>query len=142
MYGDKQEGIVIKNQTRINTPYSNETFYLKIVNQEFKETKAYKAPKSAKETAAENKAMELAKTIITERRVEKMIFNLQDDGILPATLTMKDMKIIGQNLPKRVYEDCLKEEPETVKAIDDLEAIPFSKICGSLVMKMTKKFMG
>lgn len=141
MYGDKQEGIVIKNQTKLNAPYSDDTYYLKIVNQEFKETKAYKAPKTADEIAAEAQAQELAKTIITERRIEKMIFNLQDDGILPATLTMKDMKIIGQNLPKRVYDDCLKEEPETVKAIDDLDAIPFGKICGSLVMKMVKQFI-
>lgn len=141
MYGDKQEGIVIKNQTKLNAPYSDDTYYLKIVNQEFKETKAYKAPKTVDEIAAEAQAQELAKTIITERRIEKMIFNLQDDGILPATLTMKDMKIIGQNLPKRVYDDCLKEEPETVKAIDDLDAIPFGKICGSLVMKMVKQFI-
>lgn len=141
MYGDKQEGIVIKNQTKLNAPYSDDTYYLKIVNQEFKETKAYKAPKTADEIAAEAQAQELAKTIITERRIEKMIFNLQDDGILPATLTMKDMKIIGQNLPKRVYDDCLKEEPETVKAIDDLDAIPFGKICGSLVMKIVKQFI-
>lgn len=141
MYGDKQEGMVIKNQTKLNAPYSDDTYYLKIVNQEFKETKAYKAPKTADEIAAEAQAQELAKTIITERRIEKMIFNLQDDGILPATLTMKDMKIIGQNLPKRVYDDCLKEEPETVKAIDDLDAIPFGKICGSLVMKMVKQFI-
>ena len=141
MYGDKQEGIVIKNQTKLNTPYSDETYYLKIVNQEFKETKAYKAPKSAEQLSAEQEAKDLALTIITERRVEKMLFALRDDGIIPNKLTPADMKTVAQHLPKRVYEDCLKEEPETVAAVDAIGAQPFSKICGSIVMQMARNII-
>ena len=141
MYGDKQEGIVIKNQTKLNTPYSDETYYLKIVNKEFMETKAYKAPKSAEQLSAEQEAKDLALTIITERRVEKMIFALRDDGIIPNKLTPADMKTVAQHLPKRVYEDCLKEEPETVAAVDAIGAQPFSKICGSIVMQMARNII-
>ena len=141
MYGDKQEGIVIKNQTKLNTPYSDETYYLKIVNKEFMETKAYKAPKSAEQLSAEQEAKDLALTIITERRVEKMLFALRDDGIIPNKLTPTDMKMVAQYLPKRVYEDCLKEEPETVAAVDAIGAQPFSKICGSIVMQMARNII-
>ena len=141
MYGDKQEGIVIKNQTKLNTPYSDETYYLKIVNKEFMETKAYKAPKSAEQLSAEQEAKDLALTIITERRVEKMLFALRDDGIIPNKLTPADMKTVAQHLPKRVYEDCLKEEPETVAAVDAIGAQPFSKICGSIVMQMARNII-
>ena len=141
MYGDKQEGIVIKNQTKLNTPYSDETYYLKIVNKEFMETKAHKAPKSAEQLSAEQEAKDLALTIITERRVEKMLFALRDDGIIPNKLTPADMKTVAQHLPKRVYEDCLKEEPETVAAVDAIGAQPFSKICGSIVMQMAKNII-
>lgn len=141
MYGDKQEGIVIKNQTKLNTPYADETYYLKIVNKEFKETKAYKTPKSAEQLSAEQEAKDLALTIITERRVEKMLFALRDDGILPNKLTPADMKTVAQHLPKRIYEDCLKEEPETVAAVDAIGAQPFSKICGSIVMQIARNII-
>ena len=141
MYGDKQEGIVIKNQTKLNTPYSDETYYLKIVNKEFMETKVHKTPKSAEQLSAEQKAKDLALTIITERRVEKMLFALRDDGIIPNKLTPADMKTVAQHLPKRVYEDCLKEEPETVAAVDAIGAQPFSKICGSIVMQMARNII-
>ena len=141
MYGDRQEGIVVKNQTKLNNEFNRDPVYLKIVNDDFKETQKQKAPKSAEEIAAGNKAMALALTIITERRVEKMIYALRDDGILPEELTPADMKTVAQHLPKRVYEDCLKEEPETVEAVDAIGAQPFSKICGSIVMQMARNII-
>lgn len=141
MYGDRQEGIVVKNQTKLNVPLNRDPVYLKIVNDDFKETQKQKAPKSAEEIAAGNQAVALALTIITERRVEKMIFALRDDGILPETITPADMKTVAQHLPKRVYDDCIKEEPETVEAINAIGAQPFGKICGSLVMKMAKNII-
>ena len=141
MYGDRQEGIVIKNQTKLNEPIIRDPVYLKIVNDDFKETQKQKAPKSAEQIAAGNEAMALALTIITERRVEKMIFALRDDGIFPETFEAKDMKLVAQHLPRRVYEDCLKEEPETVAAVDALGAQPFGKICGSIVMKMARNLI-
>ena len=38
-YGDKQEGIVIKNQTKLNDPNTRMPFVLKIVNDCFSEVK-------------------------------------------------------------------------------------------------------
>ena len=70
-----------------------------------------------------------------------MLFALRDDGIIPNKLTPTDMKVVAQHLPKRVYEDCLKEEPETVAAVDAIGAQPFSKICGSIVMQMARNII-
>jgi len=142
-YGNRQEGIVIKNQTKLNNPNSRLPFYLKIVNDDFKESMKIKVrePKSDEQIEAETKAGELARSIVTERRVEKMIFALRDDGIFPEKLEPKDMKLVAQNLPKRVYDDCLKEEVEVVNAIDELGVQPFSKICNSIVMQIARNMI-
>lgn len=141
MYGTSQEGIVVKNQTKLNDPNTRQPFYLKIVNDSFKETKSPKPAKSAEEQATDAQAYSLAETIITERRVEKMLFALRDEGILPEKLQPSDMKLVAQNLPKRVYEDCVKEESEVIDAINALEATPFSKICGSMTMKIARNLI-
>jgi hypothetical protein len=140
-YGNRQEGIVVKNQDKLNDPNTRLPFYLKLVNEDFKESKAPKAPKTAEELAAETQAGELARSIITERRIEKMIFALRDEGIFPEKLEPKDMKLVAQNLPKRVYEDCMKEEIEVVNAINALEVQPFSKICGSVTMQIARELI-
>ena len=139
-YGTTQEGIVVKNITKLNKGLRLPV-YLKIVNDEFKETKKVKEVKSPEVLASEAKAYELAGTIVTPRRVEKMLFALRDDGILPDKILPEDMKTVAKNLPKRVFDDCIKEENETVKAINALESIPFSKICNSLTMKTAKELI-
>ena len=140
-YGDCQEGVVVKNQTKLNNLDSKLPFYLKIVNKEFKETKVQKPQKSEEELNAQKQAIELTKTIVTERRVEKMIYALRDDGILPEKIGPQDMKLVAQNLPKRVYEDCIKEENEIVKVINAIGVQPFSKLCGSCVMNIAKQMI-
>ena len=40
---------------------------------------------------------------------------------------------IAKNLPRAIYNDCVKEEPETVAQIEN-----FGKICGSLSMKLAR----
>ena len=47
------------------------------------------------------------------------------------------MKIVAQNLPKRIYEDCVKEEKESVMACGEY----FGKMCGSTVMKHAKSII-
>lgn len=37
-----------------------------------------------------------------------------DEGILPEKIEPQNMKIVAQNLPKRIFEDCVKEENELV----------------------------
>lgn len=142
-YGNRQEGIVVKNQTKLNDPNTRLPFYLKIVNDDFKESMKIKVrePKSDEQIEAETKAGELARSIITSRRIEKMIFALRDEGVFPEKLEPKDMKIVAQNLPKRVYEDCLKEEMEVVNKINELGVQPFSKICGSVTMQIARELI-
>ena len=128
------EGIVIKSQDRLNNKFSGTPEYVKIVAKEFSEVHESKPhnvdpEKLAKKVAAE----ELAKTIVTERRVEKAIQKLVEEGIISETWDEKDLGTITKHLPRAVYNDCVKEEPETVEKIDN-----FGKVCGSLTMKLAR----
>ena len=60
-----------------------------------------------------------------------------DENILPAKIEPSDMRIVAQNLPKRIYEDCVKEEKESVMACGEY----FGKMCGSTVMKHAKSII-
>lgn len=118
-YGPDQEGIVVKNQSKFFKPENRFPAYLKIVNESFKETMKVKPPKEIdpEVEAARQKAFELAKTVVTEARVKKIILKLVDEGILPETLEPKDMGLVMKHLPKRVYDDIIKEEPEILEAL-------------------------
>ena len=120
-YGPDQEGIVVKNQTALFRPENRFPAYLKIVNESFKETMKVKQPKEIdpEVEAARKKAFELAETVVTEARVKKIILKLIDEKILPENLTSKDMDNVMKQLPKRVYADIEKEEPETLNALGE-----------------------
>lgn len=121
-YGPAQEGIVIKNQSKLFGVETNGPVYIKIVDEKFKEAQhSNKGPKvvdPAKE-AEKQKAAELASTIVTEARVRKLILKLVDEGKLPIELQPKDMGAVMKLLPKMCFDDCLKEEPETVKQLGE-----------------------
>jgi len=136
-YGERQEGIVVKNQTKINDPNTRTPFYLKIVNDSFKETMKERPQKSQEQLDEEARLRALAETIVTERRVEKAIFRLRDDGVFPDKFAPEDMKMVARNLPKAVYDDCVKEEKETVDAI----GASFGKLCGSITMNYARKII-
>ena len=136
-YGERQEGIVVKNQTKINDPNTRTPFYLKIVNDSFKETMKERPQKSQEQLDEETRLRALAETIVTERRVEKAIFRLRDDGVFPDKFAPEDMKMVARNLPKAVYDDCVKEEKETVDAI----GASFGKLCGSITMNYARKII-
>jgi len=135
-YGDRQEGVVVKNQTKLNDPNTRQPFYLKIVNEDFKETKAPKVVDPEQE-AKKVYAYSLAESIVTKNRIEKMIYKLRDEQLIPDTLTPGDMGKLAKVLPKRIYEDCVKEEPETIAKVNDT-GINFSKVCGTLTMKIAR----
>lgn len=119
-YGPRQEGIVVKNQSpKLYSQDRRSPAYLKIVNDEFKESHKVKAKReiSPEEAAAKERGTTLAASIVTEARVRKIILKLVDEGILPAELGPKDMGTVMKHLPKRVFDDCLHEEPEIVKQI-------------------------
>ena len=121
-YGPTQEGIVIKNQSKLTTEDRNAPAYLKIVNERFKESqhsKKDKKPIDPTIEAAKAEAAKLASSVVTEARVRKLILKLIDEGKLPAELKPKDMGIVMKLLPKLCFDDCLKEEPEIVKQLGE-----------------------
>lgn len=135
MGGEYGEGIVIKNMTRLNDPNNRLPFYIKIVGEKFAETKGHHKLKEVDpnklKAIEENKA--LAETIVTEARVIKLLHKFVDEGILPDDWGAKEMPIVAKNLPKAVYDDCVKEESETVKNISD-----FGKTANGIAMKIAK----
>ena len=121
-YGPEQEGIVIKNQSKLNNENNKAPAYLKIVNECFKESQHSKKDKKTLDPeaeAAKAEAVKLAASIVTEARVRKLILKLVDEGLVPAELQPKDMGAVMKQLPKCCFADCLKEESETVKQLGE-----------------------
>jgi hypothetical protein len=121
-YGPAQEGVVIKNQSKLFVEKPEGPVYIKIVDEKFKEAQhSNKGPKVVDpvKEAEKQKAAELASTVVTEARVRKLILKLVDDGKLPAELKPTDMGAVMKLLPKCVFEDVLKEEPETMKLLGE-----------------------
>ena len=121
-YGSEQEGIVIKNQSKLKNENSRAPVYLKIVNEKFKEAQHSNKEKKPVDPAVEAEKAEAAKLaacIVTEARVRKLILKLIDEGKLPAELQPKDMGAVMKQLPKLCFDDCLKEEMETVKQLGE-----------------------
>ena len=130
------EGVVIKSQDRLDNKFSGTPEYVKIVAKEFSEVHQSKPQKEIDpaKIAAKQAAEDLAATIVTARRVEKAIQKLVEDGIVPEDWDEKSLGVIAKHLPRAVYNDCVKEEPETVAQIEN-----FGKICGSLTMKLARE---
>lgn len=137
-YGDRQEGIVVKNESKLNNPDSRLPFYLKIVNEDFKESmkRAEKIIDPAVESA-KAEAQAITDSIITKNRVEKMLFKLRDEGVLSEKISPSDMKLVARELPKRIYEDCVKEEKELVIQCGEY----FGKMCGIATMKIAREII-
>lgn len=137
-YGNKQEGVIAKNETKLADVESRLPAYLKIVNESFKETMKPRVRETNKEVEAQKaKALELARSIVTRNRVEKELFKMRDEGLVPKKILPSDMKDVAKLLPKRIYDDCMKEEREIVLACGEY----FSKACGSLTMKFAKEII-
>ena len=139
-YGEKQEGIVVKNQTRLNNPNGRLPFVLKIVSSEMSEIqkKNHKEkiedPQRLKE---QGRANTVANMIVTRQRVEKELHKMADEGIIPDKLVPEDMAIIAKVLPKRIYADCLKEEKELVEFAGNF----FGRACSAKAMNYAKEIV-
>ena len=138
-YGPDQEGIVVKNQAALFRPENRFPAYLKIVNESFKETMKVKPPKEIdlEATALRQHNIELTNSIVTEARVKKILLKLIDEKILPENLTPKDMGSVMKHLPKLVYADIEKEEPETLKAL----AENGGKMIAAVTAKVARKIV-
>lgn len=137
---DIPEGVIIKNQTKINTHCSSRPYVLKIVTDKFaeiqKENHRLKM-EAPHRLAAQDKARIIVEQIVTRNRVQKEIHKMKDEQILPSNLEMKDMKTIVQRLPKRIYDDCVKEENEMVIEAGEF----FGKFSASMAIKLAKEII-
>lgn len=134
--GEIGEGVVVKNQTRLNDTNTKLPFYTKIVIEKFSEHKKQRVvdPEKLEERERLNA---IAETIVTRARVEKILNKMVDEGIIPEDWDEHDMSTIAKNLSKRVYEDCVKEESETVEQVGE----SFGKIASSISMKIAREML-
>ena len=138
--GTIQEGIVIKNQTKLNDENNRQPFYLKIVNDDFKEvakTNRIKKLEDPNKLAEKAHCQEIVDAIVTRRRVEKGLEKLRDNGDIPEKLSPQDMSIVARLLPKYIYDDCVKEQEELVIEAGQY----FGKACGTKVMSLAKEII-
>ena len=133
-----EEGIVIKSQDRLGDKGSKIPTCIKIVNERFSEVHNSKPKKPIDPTvlAAREAERQMIASVVTERRVAKILEKLIDEGIIPEDWDEKDMSVIAKNIGKLTYEDCIKEEPEVVAACE-----LFGKTCSSLAMGYVKEWL-
>lgn len=139
MGGEYGEGIVVKNQTKLNDPNTRLPFYTKIVCETFCETKGHSHNKvvDMAKVAEREQLVELTETVVTKARVAKLINKMIDEGILREDWDAHDMGTIAKNLGKAVYYDCQKEEPDIVNEIGE----GFGKYAASTAMKLTREIL-
>jgi len=138
-YGDSQEGIVVKSQTKLDDQEIRQPKYLKIVNEEFKESMKVreKKPIDPEKQKEFDNAKALISSVVTEARVNKAILKLIDSGELPAELTPKCMGAVMKRVPKMIWDDIVKEEIETVRAAGE----DASRICSALTAELARKLV-
>ena len=132
MGGEYGEGVVVKNLTRLDAEDNSDLpFYTKIVCDRFKETKPQRKPKEPDQDY--EIGLESSKAIVTPARVTKMLNKFVDEGLIPEDWDETNLQIVAKNLPKRIYEDCVKEEPEAVEGIQN-----FGKFCAKISMEIAR----
>ena len=129
------EGIVIKRQNCLDSKSSRLPFYVKIVSEQFSEVHKSKKQKAIDPEAIAKKEanLALAATIVTPQRVQKMIYKFIEDGLLPQDWDEHNLKDISKILPNAIYQDCVKEESETVQQVED-----FGKVAAKLSMSIVR----
>lgn len=134
--GIEQEGVVVKNQTKLNNDEIRYPKYLKIVNDAFKESMVKKEKHSANPEEAKlyAESMKKMESIVTEARIRKLIMKCIDEGIAPKELEPKHIGALMKVLPKQAFDDIMKEESEVVKSVGPTAG----KLCSALVSKHVK----
>lgn len=129
------EGIVIKRQDCLDSKSSRLPFYVKIVSEQFSEVHKSRKQKAIDPAAIAKKEanIALAATIVTQQRVQKMLYKFIDDGLLPQDWDEHNLKDISKILPNAIYKDCVKEESETVQQVED-----FGKVAAKLSMSIVR----
>ena len=139
-YGDKQEGIVVKNQDKLGSEKKSGPAYIKIVNDEFKES-IVKQKRDKTIDPVVQKEMDDAKAlvsgVVTDARVRKMILKFVDEGLIPSDIKPNHMGIVAKNLGKRMFEDLMKEEPEVMAKAGTYAG----KFCATFSIEIARKII-
>ncbi len=139
IYGETpcMEGIVIKRQNKLWSKSSRLPYYVKIVNEKFSEVHSSKPKTIDPEKLAAREAEQAAVAeVVTKRRIIKQIEKFIEDQIIPSDWGGESMKQISKLLPKAVWNDVIKEEPEVVQQYENA-----GKICASLCMKYAREIL-
>lgn len=141
-YGEHQEGVVcrLSGSDAYNNYDVHNPPFLKIVNDEYKETSIKQHQRKLEDPQKlqeKERCKELCESIVTEQRVHKELHKMIDEGIIPKELSPQIMSTVAKILPKRIYDDCMKEESEIV-----IEAGEFAgKTISGLTMNLAKKII-
>ena len=127
------EGIVIKSIENSNKPK-----YTKIVSEQFSEVHEKKSQKEVSPEALKKyeEDLEIVSSIVTERRVQKIVEKLVDEGTIPSDWDEHNLKELSKICPKLVFEDCRKEEPEIMQMVEN-----FGKLCAKVTMVQLRKLI-
>ena len=124
----------LRQRTKEGLETARNPFYIKIVGDKFAEVhSSSKKPVSAEVLKAKEEEQAIVGTVVTEARVRKILHKLVDEGILPENWGADEMPIVAKNLPRAVFEDCLKEEPDVVAKVGN-----FGKVANNIAMKIAR----
>lgn len=138
MGGEYGEGVVVKNMTKLNNPNTRLPFYVKSVCEQFCETKAHHIKVVDIDAMNEReKLRDLTLSIVTLARINKILNKFVDEGLIEEDWDEKSMSVIAKNLGRRVYEDCIKEESDTVDKIGE----QFGKFASAIAMGYVKDIL-
>ncbi|UKS30197.1 RNA ligase family protein [Paenibacillus sp. HWE-109] len=112
------EGIVVKNVS-FRDQYGKQLF-VKLVSDGFREMQPQKAPRDPNAQSAESA---FVKTFLTRARVEKLLYKLVDEGVIPESFGLEDMGDILRELGSRVYDDLIKEEADSLPQDYEVKAL-------------------
>jgi hypothetical protein len=126
------EGIVIKNTDYVDR-YGHQKF-VKMVTESFSEKSKKKNPTPV----VESEEQKFARQYVTPARVEKILYKLVDEGVIPEEYSKKELGLIMKNLVPRVYDDIIKEETDEMPEDFDLDKLRkgINKITPSIVKKL------
>ncbi len=96
-----------------------------------------KSQQEKEKTKQKERAVYIVDMIVTERRVEKELYKMRDKGIIPEKISLRDLNIVAKYLPKRISENCVKEETTLVEEAGEY----FEKTCSAKVMKCVKALL-
>jgi hypothetical protein len=133
------EGIVIKSYD-YNTVYGKQLF-VKLVSERFKEIKRERVKnEKGPDTSIE---LQIAEFAVTRARVEKMLHKLVDEGVLEGNFKIQSMRMIATILPKRIYEDIMKEELDTIHdEFGEFDEAVMAKKINKLSLEIAKEMIG